>query len=1126
MKHLQVTFKLALLLSCLSAQAASIYVSPQGNDRSGNGSSAAPFQTIERARDAVRQLGNLSEDTSIILKDGIYFLQRPLILTEADSGRDGFTITYKSENPLGATISGGIVINGWSDRNGDGIWEAAVPRDIESRQLYVAGKRATRARSANGRGWNRNATGFSTPAGVDKWTNPEDIELVFGFRWKQNRGQVQSVSGNQATMNPGFWEGSKLGPFGIADQRSARVSWVENNLGLLDEPGEWYLDSKADTLYYKPRAGESLVGADAVQVILPKLEMLLGAKAVSNLRFEGINFKHATWLYPNGDLGYLSVQAGVTMPDIDYINIEDAFDGLHATPGNVRFFGARNVVFAANNFENLGAAGLSLDKGSQNNTIFNNRFTDISASAIIISNPQDHHVSNPEEITKNTLIDNNWVENVSVEYDDNPAIISLWAERTVISDNTIVNSPYSGVSVGWGWGRYDVDDFGFPNDNTGKGYSAPTVLKETIVVRNYIDRPMQIRHDGGGIYNLSANFNARVIGNVITGAHDLNGAIYLDDGSRGFEVIQNVSYNNRGPRKDGHIKGAAYHTIQDNDWSGGSANYNPAFQHVIDNAGQKASIQERTIADVLATLPEPLPLPEGTIPATPYGLVVGKRAIASHNSQDAVHAIDGNSDTYWFAGRGQRSGWLAVDLGTETTLDYVGVAFGTLDENNDYDYIRRGVTFSAQVSDDAQNWQDITVFTPAGFNGAKVNPTTTVTTLQAMYDLHVQGAVKARYVRLSVADSKERDLGILRFKVKGELQTRQIDGSYEGERLPHTSADVAAVAELPDIQHNPYDVLSGAQHLHLPFTKAGQSVDLHLHEQAGEGELTLFLTRFIDYGHVNIAVNGKTVRRNIDLNSAALATKKIGLGKHAPSGEGSVTITIESAGTGSGGFGAGVDAVVFKLVNPQDATQHLWQLGEDDRAASAGSQVSATKKHKGFPALQATGSVTYSSETSPAAEGTRSISLDGRGYLGLSGAKAKQIISALNLDHFQMSVCAYPTGFDRFNFVCALGSNDSSGYSIVQQNGKWGLIQQNQQVALGTIRAETNKWVKLELRRTDFGSGVETRLFVNGVDAGTQIKHTAKVGDFITLGANMVNSASAEGHFKGSLDQFRIGQLQ
>lgn len=747
------------------------YISPTGNDFTGDGSSTAPWKTLYKARDAVRTISRpLTEKINIILKDGTYELTSPLNLTADDSGNKDFKVTYKAENSGQVTISGGTVIKGWSDANNDGIWQASVPKNSDSRQLYVDNQRAIRARSIDGNGWFRNYNGYSAPSEASSWSNQNDVELVFTYRWKMYRGGVSYINGGQATLDEPFFTASALGPFGLVDQ-NAGVAWVENNLALLDTEGEWYLDKSASTLYYKPKTNENLTGSSAVTVVLPKLQTLISGNNLNYVEFEGLQFSHSTWLKPNRAMGYLSVQSGVHMIDTNYITIEDAFEGIEGIPGSLNFKYSTNIVFRHNSFKHIGSTGLEFNSGSQNNTIFNNIFSDLSASAISIGNAQEHHVKNEIDEVKDHLIDNNLIEFIGREYQDTSGINSIWASRTVIINNQIHNTPYSGISVGWGWGRYDVDQFAFTSDNTGKAYNTETQQKETLVLKNVVDEPMQVLHDGGGIYNLSANPNSRISGNVITGAHDLNGAIYLDDGSRGFQVNDNVSYNNRGPRVNQHIKGAQFHRLHNNDWSGSNRHYKDNFREIVNNAGRLETPTQRTIQNIITALPSALPLPHGTIPPTD-GLVIGKIATASTNSTQARQAIDGNVSTYWDAGRGNNAGWLSVDLGKQHNINGVNVAFGKFDENGEYEYIRKGITFEIETSIDGNNFTKRKFFSGTGVENIStpsiIPKKTFFTSKQAINDVLLENNPKARYVRVNITDANNQHFGILRLKVKGD----------------------------------------------------------------------------------------------------------------------------------------------------------------------------------------------------------------------------------------------------------------------------------------------------------------------------------------------------------------------
>jgi hypothetical protein len=91
------------------------YISPSGNDSNSGTSSSSPFKTLERARDAVRTYisGGMTENINVSLAAGIYPVTSHVLFTEADSGRNGYTITYKCTGNSEPIIIGGIPVTAW-----------------------------------------------------------------------------------------------------------------------------------------------------------------------------------------------------------------------------------------------------------------------------------------------------------------------------------------------------------------------------------------------------------------------------------------------------------------------------------------------------------------------------------------------------------------------------------------------------------------------------------------------------------------------------------------------------------------------------------------------------------------------------------------------------------------------------------------------------------------------------------------------------------------------------------------------------------------------------------------------------------------------------------------------------
>ncbi|MBM4086732.1 MAG: hypothetical protein FJ272_18250, partial [Planctomycetes bacterium] len=125
---------------------------PAPND----GKTDGPFATLERARDAVRELkrtaGGLREPVTVRVRGGRYQLARPLTFTPEDSGAEGRPITYCAYPGETPVISGGVRIEGWR-KHDERLWVADVPwvkeRKRPFHQLFVNGVRRTRARMPN-----------------------------------------------------------------------------------------------------------------------------------------------------------------------------------------------------------------------------------------------------------------------------------------------------------------------------------------------------------------------------------------------------------------------------------------------------------------------------------------------------------------------------------------------------------------------------------------------------------------------------------------------------------------------------------------------------------------------------------------------------------------------------------------------------------------------------------------------------------------------------------------------------------------------------------------------------------------------------------------------------------------
>jgi hypothetical protein len=266
-----------------------LYASPTGT---GSSCSAARPCDLPTARDKVRGLvGHAKGDVDVDLLGGTYRLTSPLQLGVQDSGTPGHPVVYQAAPGQTPILSGATRVTGFTRVDATkNIYRAQVPKGVASRDLFVDGVRAVRARSAvNPQGFSVTSTGFTTgDRTYTSWTNAPGVELVENNAWKQMRCPLASITpsasgGSDLTVDPACWNNNHSSvpnpgfPFNGAGLPTLDgISWIENAYQLLGTPGQFYLDSAAGELYYVPRPGEDLATADVELPVAPELLDIAG----------------------------------------------------------------------------------------------------------------------------------------------------------------------------------------------------------------------------------------------------------------------------------------------------------------------------------------------------------------------------------------------------------------------------------------------------------------------------------------------------------------------------------------------------------------------------------------------------------------------------------------------------------------------------------------------------------------------------------------------------------------------------------------------------------------------------------------------------------------------------------
>ncbi|HEY4453732.1 MAG TPA: hypothetical protein VGN81_05410, partial [Pseudonocardiaceae bacterium] len=273
-----------------SANAASVvYVAPNGT---GSACVANNPCELSTARDKVRRLlPHATGAVNVELFGGTYRSTSPLQLGVQDSGTPGHPVSYTAVPGQTPVLSGAQRVTGFTQIDpAKNIYRARVPQGVASRELFVDGVRAGRARSAvNPPGFSVTATGFTTSdPRYTSWTNAPGVEIVDDNAWKQMRCPLASIApsttgGSDLTVDPACWNNNHNSvpnpsfPFNGAGLPTLdNISWIENAYQLLGTPGQFYLDSAAGELYYVPRPGENLATADVELPVAPELLDLSG----------------------------------------------------------------------------------------------------------------------------------------------------------------------------------------------------------------------------------------------------------------------------------------------------------------------------------------------------------------------------------------------------------------------------------------------------------------------------------------------------------------------------------------------------------------------------------------------------------------------------------------------------------------------------------------------------------------------------------------------------------------------------------------------------------------------------------------------------------------------------------
>lgn len=527
-----------------------IYVDYENGDDSNDASLQSPIKTLAKAKElAYEDAKSFDGEIVIFLMEGTHILTETLTLEPMKERADN-SIFFRAMPGGHAVVSGGVEIANWSLHDSEkNIWKAPAG-GIDTRDFYVNGEPAKRATSSE-----NEYSGLITAEGITidgpeaaGFKNQDKVEYVFrvGFTEPRIHGQSAAVSEGKSIImfNPETWAlAERTKRLSLGDALSnLKLAYIENAYELLDSEGEWYLDTDADVFYYKPRSGENMGDIKAYAGNLETLIELKGTSTnqIKDISFQGLTFAHTTWMQPNEDTGYISTQAGFYR-SLQMTNATAFVERLWMRPSAaIESVYSSDVNFYDNDFVLLGGVAVSMAEGTQNTDITGNYFAKSGGSAIILGGfgNNDTNERADKRITRNILIQNNLIHGVSATYRDMCGITIGYTQYTTVANNLIYDLPYTGVSIGWGWGK-----------------KAP-VVKGNRVTQNHIHHVMQVLMDGGAIYCMGYQPLTSIDNNYTHNLKMVSSALYLDDGSLDVDMHNNVAHdnqNNYSAKGSGHM---------------------------------------------------------------------------------------------------------------------------------------------------------------------------------------------------------------------------------------------------------------------------------------------------------------------------------------------------------------------------------------------------------------------------------------------------------------------------------------------------------------------------------------------------------------------------------------------
>lgn len=418
---------------------------------SGPVKSIARVQQLVRSKLIAMQAGTVARSAiRVIIGSGEYVLPSTLYFGPSDAGVTGAPVTYEARQAGTVLISGAVDLGSKTAPSGVSAISFTAPTDSAAvngaAQLFVNGRRADLARQPNaGSAWFVQkpvvlSTDVAGSQGSEAFApSPADLTWINGLNatdkkravvevmqaWSSGRHRISTLTTPAGSVRIAPKARWPFLSFGVSQRY-----YVENVAAALDAPGEWIYDD--GSIRYIRRNDEANTQIRATLPTLEKLFVIAGdsTRNVQSLYFKGLNFGYTRYLTPDG--GFTDGQAVLT------INAAITVDK------------ARDVIFDGCTIYHTGGWGIWLRDSVRDSQIINSTLRDLGAGAVKVG--LSSQSATDTNATGKITFSNNVVADTGQVF---PGAVAVWLGQTwdnQVQRNTIYNTSYTAISVGWSWG--------------------------------------------------------------------------------------------------------------------------------------------------------------------------------------------------------------------------------------------------------------------------------------------------------------------------------------------------------------------------------------------------------------------------------------------------------------------------------------------------------------------------------------------------------------------------------------------------------------------------------------------------------------------------------------------------